>query len=264
MSLISWVFHAHHVASDAEQRLIANALANAAFVCVQYWLFYLALEPWVRRYWPQTMITWSRVVAGRWNDPLVGRDLLFGTFFGIVYVLTIAAYGYANMRYGVPLFAQFGLEALKGMRPVVDHAAGLVYSEIGGCLFLMLTLFLVRAVIRKQWVVAVVWVTGWVAARFLRGTFIDSPELAITTGAFFLVLYSVLVVIILRYGFFALVVATLVLDSLIAFYLTPDFSAWYGESSMAVVIVTVAVAVWAFRRSLGSRSPWSPARLERT
>ena len=61
---------------------------------------YLALEPWVRRYWPQTMITWSRVVAGQWTDPLVGRDLLFGTFFGIVYALMIALYEYANLRLG--------------------------------------------------------------------------------------------------------------------------------------------------------------------
>ena len=64
-----WIFHAHHVASDAEQTLIGNALANAAYVCLEYWLIYLALEPWVRRYWPQTMITWSRVVAGKWTDP---------------------------------------------------------------------------------------------------------------------------------------------------------------------------------------------------
>jgi len=91
MSLVAWFFKAHHVASDAEQGLIENALAKAAFLCLVYWLIYLALEPWVRRYWPQTMITWSRVLAGKWRDPLVGRDLLFGTLFGIAYALLIAS-----------------------------------------------------------------------------------------------------------------------------------------------------------------------------
>ncbi len=264
MSLISWVFHAHHVASDAEQRLIGSALANAAYISLQAWLIYLALEPWVRRYWPQTMITWSRVVAGKWNDPLVGRDLLFGTLFGIVYVLAIALYEYANLRMGAPIFGQFGLEDLKGMRPFADHTAWLLFSEVGGSLILLLTLFLVRAVVRKQWVVAIVWVAGWVAVRFLRGNFIDSPELAITTGAFWTVLFTVLVFIILRFGFFALVVATLVLDSLIGFFLTTDFSAWYGQTSLTIAIVITGIALWAFRLSLGSRRLFSPAALDRT
>ena len=55
------------------------------------------------------MITWSRVLAGKWRDPLVGSDLLFGTFFGIVYALLIALYEYANLRSGAPILGEFGL-----------------------------------------------------------------------------------------------------------------------------------------------------------
>ena len=160
MSLIAWILHAHHVASDAEQTLIGNALANAAYVCLEYWLIYLALEPWVRRYWPQTMITWSRVVAGKWTDPVVGRDLLFGTFFGIVYVLIIALYEYANLRIGVPILGEFGLENLNGFRAFAGYIARLLFGEVGGSLTFLLTLFLVRAVLKKQWIVGTVWVVG--------------------------------------------------------------------------------------------------------
>ena len=39
-------------------------------------LMYLAIEPWTRRLWPHVMITWARLLAGRWRDPVVGRDLL--------------------------------------------------------------------------------------------------------------------------------------------------------------------------------------------
>jgi hypothetical protein len=35
--------------------------------------------------------------------------------------------------------------------------------------------------------------------------------------------------------------------------LTNDFGAWYGESSLVVVVVVSALAVWAFRTSLGGR-----------
>jgi hypothetical protein len=39
-------------------------------------LLYIALEPWVRRWWPHAIVGWARVIAGRWRDPLVARDVL--------------------------------------------------------------------------------------------------------------------------------------------------------------------------------------------
>jgi hypothetical protein len=263
MSLIAWIFHAHHAASDAEQTLIGNALANAAYVCLEYWLIYLALEPWVRRYWPQTMITWSRVVARKWTDPIVGRDLLFGTFFGIVYVLIVVLYEYANLRIGVP-FLGFGVENLNGLREFAGYIAKQIFSEVGGSLTLLLTLFLVRAVLKKPWIVATVWVVGWVAVRFLRVNLFESPERSVMLGVFWMLLFSVLVFIMLRFGFFTLVVALFVLDTLSACFLTTDFSAWYGQSSWAIVIMIVAMALRGFRLSLGSRPLFSPAVLDRT
>ena len=263
MSLIAWVFNTHHVASDAEQGLIENALANAAFICLEYWLIYLALEPWVRRYWPQTMITWSRVLAGNWRDPLVGRDLLFGTFLGIVYALLLAIYEYANFRGGAPILGEFGLGNLNGFRAFASTIARLLFSEVSGSLLFLLTLLLVRVLLKKQWLVAGVWVAGWVAFRFMRAaSYFDSDVLKITTTVFWLLLFTILVFIMLRLGFFALVVAVFVLDSLIGTFLTTDFSAWYGQSSLAIVLLIGAMAVLGFRLSLGSRPLFSPTALE--
>jgi len=44
--------------------------------------------------------------------------------------------------------------------------------------------------------------------------------------------------------------------------LTNDFGAWYGESSLVVVVVVSALALWAFRTSLDGRPLLSadPAR----
>ena len=41
----------------------------------------------MRRRWPRTLLAWSRVLAGRFRDPLVGRELLAGT------LLANAAFG---------------------------------------------------------------------------------------------------------------------------------------------------------------------------
>jgi len=42
----------------------------AAFVSFAMWLFYIALEPYVRRLWPKTLVSWHRLLAGRFR----GRD----------------------------------------------------------------------------------------------------------------------------------------------------------------------------------------------
>ncbi len=47
------------------------------------WLLYIALEPYVRRNWPQTIISWTRLVSGRLRDPLVGRDIVSGILLGM-------------------------------------------------------------------------------------------------------------------------------------------------------------------------------------
>jgi serine/threonine-protein kinase len=46
------------------------------------WAAYLAVEPVIRRKWPQSLISWNRMLAGRLRDPLLGRDLLLGVLGG--------------------------------------------------------------------------------------------------------------------------------------------------------------------------------------
>jgi serine/threonine-protein kinase len=66
--------------------------------------FYLAAEPFVRKGWPHSLISWSRLVSGRYRDPLVGRDLLIGIAVGLsiasVTLLGIAA-SLATRRMGL-------------------------------------------------------------------------------------------------------------------------------------------------------------------
>jgi hypothetical protein len=43
-------------------------------------------------------------------------------------------------------------------------------------------------------------------------------------------------------------------NSLVALFLTLDFGAWYGQSSLLVVALLSAMALWGFRSSLAGRS----------
>lgn len=78
----------HHVASfAAESQQLANYLLYALTRSLRVWLYYVGFEPYVRRLWPDVLITWSRVVSGRFRDPVVGRDLLVGCAFAIAFAL---------------------------------------------------------------------------------------------------------------------------------------------------------------------------------
>ena len=81
--MISWVFRAHHYAADEEFNLFLTGFQFALFPTVVLWLCYVALEPYVRRWWPHRIVSWSRLLAGDLRDPLVGRDVLIGAVFGV-------------------------------------------------------------------------------------------------------------------------------------------------------------------------------------
>ena len=64
------------------------------------WLLYIALEPHLRRVWPETMIGWSRLLAGSVRDPLVGRDVLVGVLIAIGDGLILALHTHAAALVG--------------------------------------------------------------------------------------------------------------------------------------------------------------------
>jgi hypothetical protein len=251
VSLLKWALSAHHVADAQEQNLFTAALADAAYGGLRYWIFYLALEPWVRRYWPQTLVTWSRLLAGRWRDPWVGRDVLFGTLLGMVYGLLFQSFMFLNLTRGAPPEPGFVATNLNGARFLAWTIARHLDDALSGALFLFLVLFLLRAVLRKQWLAGLAFVLIYVAIR--------SPGLGVWYAPFFLfAIWSLLVVAMLRFGIFATMCLVFFIDTPSEMYFTTDFSAWYGQSSWVILAIVMAAAVWGFRTSLGGR-PLIPA-----
>ncbi len=254
-SLLSWAVSAHHVSSQSELQLAADALSDAAFLFALFWLIYLALEPWVRRYWPQTMITWTRLLAGRWRDPLVGRDILFGAVCGIVYCLLIQAFELIAIRLGAPAFGTFSVGNLMGTRAAATTIAKLLSSALTGGLQLFLLLFLLRALLRKQWIAGLVFMALFTFNQTAQAQASrpSSGALLVVTALLYAMIYGILVLIMLRLGFFALMATLFVVNSTTALFLTTDFGAWYGASSLIAVIVISAFALWGFRLSLAGR-----------
>ena len=81
LGLLQWAAGAHHAADFAiEQDGFFEACANQMFRAGIAWLAYLGIEPWIRRHWPASLISWSRMLArlvprpaGRARHPARGR-----------------------------------------------------------------------------------------------------------------------------------------------------------------------------------------------
>ncbi|HEY7574104.1 MAG TPA: serine/threonine-protein kinase, partial [Thermoanaerobaculia bacterium] len=70
-NMSGWLLYAHHVADlPGEFSMFAVAVGLAFFSSGSFWLIYVALEPFARRSWPDLLISWSRLLSGRFRDPL--------------------------------------------------------------------------------------------------------------------------------------------------------------------------------------------------
>jgi hypothetical protein len=45
-------------------------------------VYYLGIESYVRRFWSDALLAWTRLWSGRLRDPRIGRELLIGLEFG--------------------------------------------------------------------------------------------------------------------------------------------------------------------------------------
>ncbi len=174
---------AHHVPNFSELVCFLDFLAcGLAWYCF-FWVLYIALEPYVRRRWPATLVSWSRLLAGGFRDPLVGRDVLVGCLLGAFATLLFRLGWFVPSWLGKP-----PAEPLSGPQLQFLGARALIASisrNLGASLFLALAflfvLFLMRVLLRKEWAAAVafvlflsVWSAGGepVSCRYL----LDQPD----------------------------------------------------------------------------------------
>jgi hypothetical protein len=94
LALAAWAVGAHHVATWELLPQVRLAISQALVGAATLGISYLAVEPHVRRRWPTVLVAWSRVLSGRWGDPLVGRDVLAGLGMGAAAQLAALLFGW--------------------------------------------------------------------------------------------------------------------------------------------------------------------------
>ncbi|MFZ0062447.1 MAG: serine/threonine-protein kinase [Pyrinomonadaceae bacterium] len=249
ISLLSWAFGASHVPTGAEvASFLILGISPALLTAGILWLLYLALEPYVRRRWPDTLVSWNRLLSGSLRDPLVSRDVLVGILFGTSLTLLSPLENLVHSWRGVVPNGADQLEVWLGVRYLVAHGFLMhLYQGITLALSYFFLLFLLRAVSRRQWLAALIFVLIFTAA-FTAG----SPDPMITAP--FAVLVNALTVIaLLRFGLVTLTTSFFVLQLLSSIPLTTKLSAWYGGNEIIALLAVLALATFAFHTSLGGQ-----------
>jgi serine/threonine-protein kinase len=167
--MVSWVFHARHFDADAELNLLQLGVEFALLPTVLLWLFYLALEPYVRRWWPHRVVSWNRLLAGDFRDPLIGRDTLIGAAFGMammvvlnLWTLTPGWFGHVQAPKPVKLYTLLGLRESFG-ELFLTGITLIVFLAVT-CMFLLLLLHIIFR--RRQWLaLGVAWLLFTLALR---------------------------------------------------------------------------------------------------
>jgi predicted Ser/Thr protein kinase len=245
--MLMWAFAEHHNGvAGREFDLFLTHLAFAVFLAAFLWLLYVALEPFVRKKWPGWIISWNRLLAGDYRDPLVGRDLLIGTVVGAS-LMVIAGVGRIAPNWigqVTPATITPATEILDTgqffSRFVAQLSAGLFLAFI--CVFLLLVFV---AVLRSEMLSLI---TLGILITIMGMLISDASLIMLPFSA----LSSFLILFVLhRYGLLALCAALFVAHLYVFFPITTDLTAWYAREFTIALVICVLLAVYAAYTSVG-------------
>jgi serine/threonine protein kinase len=246
LEIVLFLASAHLKFSGESLFLLMLAGSTGLFMSAFIWVLYLALEPYVRSKWPQTIVSWSRLLAGQWHDPLVGRDILYGTVLGLAWVLVFYTGYLFDMRAGDrPHFPQ--TEILEGARAAFSIWLGNIVGAIFGVLSFFFVLVFLRALVRNRWLAAALFVTISALPKILatQHPLIDSPV--------WIIIYLIAAIAIVRFGLVVLAVAVFCANILLNVPFTLDFGEWYAPASLGEVLSVVLLAGWGFYTALAGQ-----------
>lgn len=259
----SWALSIHAFPGPGEiVDAVIRSLGPTTFYAGSIWLLYLALEPTVRRRWPHRLVSWTRLLAGRVQDPLVGRDVVVGVAAGVALAVVpvlrqlLAEWlGTASLPQGLVGFRAYTARETIGIMLQAQNVA-----VFNGLIFLFMPLLLF-VLVRREWLAGLLSFLLWTALFTFRSE---------STGAVDLILNAMLCAtsaalwtfLALRFGLLATTVQFFVFFLLQWLPLTWDYARWYAGATQVIALLIVLLAAWAYYRSLAGRTLFRAAFLD--
>jgi hypothetical protein len=216
-------------------------------------MFYLALEPYVRRIWPETVISWSRVLTGRLNDPLVASHVLVGlAVAGAATILAELAniipmhFGHAAAVPNISLLVRF----MAKENPAAMSLRALLEALYMGLLYL-LSLVLFQLVVGRRWIASVTFVllvsASIVAQQWQDAGWIQCVQALLVTG--------LILMLLVRFGLVATLAALWAIYLLRDVPVTSDMTVWYARQTRFVFAL---LSIVAFAAATAATRGWRP------
>jgi len=246
VDLVGWVFWAHHLpAFNDEAQAFFLACGQALLVGGLIWLTYLAIEPAVRRSWPDMLISWSRLLGGAWRDPRVGRDVLAGVSVGVGATLLAGLFPLVARWLGQPEPAPHESAPMLevGARYWAAALAANAQTAVEFGMLAAFTLVMLHRVTRRQGLAVAVAALAF-APLAARGLF-ESGTLWLDLG-FATVLTAIMFGTILRAGLVGVIAAFLPHLVLLDAPVTLQLSSWYAGPALAATAFVVALTAYGY------------------
>jgi serine/threonine-protein kinase len=248
--MISWVFRTHHYGMGEELALVQVGIEFALLPTILLWLFYLAIEPYMRRWWPHRMVSWSRLLAGDFRDPLIGRDILIGSVFGLAILVLTNLWALTPGWLGHPTAPKsVKLQTLLGLRESVGEFffTGVTLILFLGVSLLFLLLLLHIIFRRREWLaLGVAWLVFTPAAGLGNRYLLINMLYAAVFSALWIAVAT-------RFGLLALTAALFFITMFGNFPMTTDFSVWYASSTIFALAAVLILVAYAFYISLAGQ-----------
>jgi len=247
LTMLTWVVGASHVAGLWEAYSLTLVLAWSSLSAVFLWMMYLALEPIVRRRMPALLISWNRLLAGQFIDPMIGRDLLAGTVVAVLSQLLSHANVFYNAARGLPPPepSAAAFVVLTGGRVLIAQFLSLLNGAVFNGLALMFMFVIFQLVFRKWWLAGAAFIVFWTVRVALQG----GQAVDVVANVVGLIL---LVALVVRFGLLAVTVQTFV-GSLLEAPFTTQGSAWYAWMGWVGVAVIALIVGFGVRTALAGQ-----------
>jgi serine/threonine-protein kinase len=234
--------------SDPRAEMSLNVIAGLALAALSgglLWIYYLAVEPYGRRYWPDALLAWTRLWSGRLRDPRVGREMLIG----------IACGGLALIAVEVPkvLVGTFGWQApqfpfgnalwvVEGTPSLMAYWLGQISNALQNALYIAMLFLVLRLLLRRPRLAMAAGIGILLLilnnGQIVTGTWIDR---------FNAVSFTLLISVVLhRFGLVATTMLLFVDNVVSDIPLTTDLTVWWSTPTILTVAMLAALVSFAY------------------
>jgi serine/threonine-protein kinase len=236
--------------ADAIFSMLARCARDSFVAAGLFWMFYIAIEPYVRRTWPETLISWTRLLSGGFRDALVCQHIVMGVLAGCVgtaiFLLDRLTPGLVGKPPPAPWMSpEHGLAAIDGLRHSLGVLADSVVFASRWSITFLVALVLLKLATRNKTAAVIVYTV--IQGSIWALDTVDSP----LSWLSFFALASLCSFVLVRFGLLALATAAVAFVMLVRFPMAIDTYTWYWPAGVLSILTIAALATFGALGSVG-------------